>query len=305
MKQKILVCISVIGLMLCMVSCDWLGDSSQSTSTEPTEIAAMPDSITQKIIKQDSVMSTLVEQVAKLTNELNTIKVENNELKSQVDNLATPSNWWHIITIGALIFAIICILFTWLVSHQSIDDDTFKRGISEIELKLKRHREDIESLKESKGLNVTQTKNSQYAHSPHPSDEIKKLSRRLDNIEKKLSEVKATDSPVDINRQSSTQPLRKGYAKSNSSKYFSEIIPSNQEGCIYEVTFKSDTKAEFSIVSLQKMKQSNAWREIVEIVGNCNLEDAKSFSVKDYGVCEKVDDKMWSIKKNLVIELKK
>lgn len=87
MKQKILVCISVIGLMLCMVSCDWLGDSSQSTSTEPTEIAAMPDSITQKIIKQDSVMSTLVEQVAKLTNELNTINVENNELKSQVDNL--------------------------------------------------------------------------------------------------------------------------------------------------------------------------------------------------------------------------
>ena len=305
MKQKILVCISIIGLMLCMVSCDWLGNSSQSTSTEPTEIAAMPDSITQKIVKQDSVMSTLVEQVAKLTDELNTIKVENNKLKSQVDNLTTPSNWWHIITIAALIFAIVCILFTWLVSHQSIDDDMFKREISNIASSLKRHREEIETLKRSKGQNVTQTRNSQYASSYHLSDDIQKLSRRLDNIEKKLSEAKATVSPIDINRQSLTQPLRKGYAKSNSSTYFSEIIPSNQEGCIYEITFKSDTEAEFSIISLQKMKQSNAWREIVEIVGNCNLEDAKSFSIKDYGVCKKVDDKMWLIKKNLVIELRK
>ena len=298
MKQKNLVCISVIGLMLCMVSCDWLGNSSQSTSTEPTKIAAMPDSITEKLIKQDSVMAILVEQVDTLTNELNTIKDENNELKSQVDNLATPSNWWHIITIAALILAIVCILFTWLVSHQSIDDDTFKREISNIASSLKHHREDIETLKRTNGQNVTQTRNSQYAPSYHLSDEIQKLNRRLDNIEKKLSRV-------DINIPTPTQPLRKGYAKSNSSKYFSEIIPSNQEGCIYEITFKSETEAEFSIISLQKMKQSNAWREIVEIVGNCNLEDAKSFSVKDKGVCEKVDGKMWLIKKNLVIELRK
>ena len=45
------------------------------------------------------------------------------------------------------------------------------------------------------------------------------------------------------------------------------------------------------------------WQEIVEYTGS--IEDATSFKVEDYGICEKYDDVTWQVTKKLKIKLQK
>ena len=97
--------------------------------------------------------------------------------------------------------------------------------------------------------------------------------------------------------------IKMGYANINSGNIFTKIFDSAQESCVFSIKFKSATKGEFNIISLDKIKSRNMWQEIVEYTGS--IEDATSFKVEDYGICEKYDDVTWQVTKKLKIKLQK
>ena len=107
----------------------------------------------------------------------------------------------------------------------------------------------------------------------------------------------------DVSCQREPEYLRAGYAFINSGSYFTKILDSAQEGCVFSIKFKSATKGEFTIISLDKIKSRNGWQEIVEYTGS--IEDANSFKVEELGICETSDKETWQVTKKLKIRLLK
>jgi hypothetical protein len=92
-----------------------------------------------------------------------------------------------------------------------------------------------------------------------------------------------------------------GYANINTGKYFTKILDSSQETCVFSINFMSETKGEFTIISLDKIKSRNGWQEVVEYTGS--IEESTSFKEVDKGICEKVDDITWEVTRPLKIRL--
>lgn len=88
-----------------------------------------------------------------------------------------------------------------------------------------------------------------------------------------------------------------GYANINSGNIFTKIFDSAQESCVFSIKFKSANKGEFNIISLDKIKSRNMWQEIVEYTGS--IEEATSFKIEDYGICENTMMSHGKLLKNL------
>ena len=77
--------------IMAMSSCGFFDDDKSSESTAgASSIVELPDSIKQKIVAQDSLMTELLNKVDTLTAELNITKDENVKLRKEVDKLVSP-----------------------------------------------------------------------------------------------------------------------------------------------------------------------------------------------------------------------
>ena len=84
----------MIAIMV-MSSCSFFDDDKSSKeTTEVRTIVELPDSIKQKIVEQDALMTELLNKVDTLTAELNATKTENAELKEKVAELKSPKSTW-------------------------------------------------------------------------------------------------------------------------------------------------------------------------------------------------------------------
>ena len=96
------------------------------------------------------------------------------------------------------------------------------------------------------------------------------------------------------------------YAKLNSGKYFLELSESNQEGCVFKINYNTSlNRGEFCIISLDKIKSRNGWNEVVDYSGNCVMKEATDYRLVEKGLCEKLTDGTWEVKRKLKITITK
>lgn len=93
------------------------------------------------------------------------------------------------------------------------------------------------------------------------------------------------------------------YANSNSEEYFTTVLETKQDTCVYVIDLESETTGEFEIISIDKIKQRNGWERIVKYSGNCMLNEAKGFKTIQPGLCQKHSDGIWKVTRNLEIKI--
>ena len=308
--KKILNFIVCVIAIFSLSSCDYFNDkeASKGKQDNATIVEGISQEIKNKIAAQDTLMNALVLKVDTLAQALTKAQTENAELKSQVEKLESPKSTWGYMTLASIALAILALVLSLLrkgVSKEKVDE-IFSNNLD----KSKR----IAELKAT----VFQLQSGQNHNrvSQPVNTSLQNLDARLRSVESSLSrlssrtnEVHDTSNPSINHRQEQprqpkeTEYLKMGYANINSGNIFTKIFDSAQESCVFSIKFKSATKGEFNIISLDKIKSRNMWQKIVEYTGS--IEEATSFKVEEYGICEKYDDVTWQVTKKLKIKLQK
>lgn len=302
---NIVVCLATI---LTLSSCDFFSEKQpvQDSVDSATSVEGISQEIKNKIAAQDTLMNALVLKVDILAQALSQAQKENAELKVQVAKLESPKSTWGYMTLASLVIAIITLVLSLLrkgISREKVDEIfSYNLGKSKRIAELNVAVSQLQS-----GLN-----NNRASLSVNTS--IQNLDARLQTVESyvsrlssKANETQNSSNPSVTHRQEQLRQtkdleyLRMGYANINSGNIFTKIFDSAQESCVFSIKFKSANKGEFNIISLDKIKSRNMWQEIVEYTGS--IEEATSFKVEDYGICEKYDDVTWQVTKKLKIKL--
>ena len=291
-----IVCSTVI---LALSSCDVFNDKKQrhDVKDKATTVEGISQKIKDKIAAQDTLMSMLVLKVDTLAQALTQAQKENAELKAQVTKLESPKSTWRYMTLTVLVIAIIALVLS-----------LSKKGISREEVD-KISKKNLDNSQRMEGLKVDVSQLKSELNNRIPKDLDVRLQTVESTLSSKLNEVhnmslSTVTNSQDKSRQSKEPKyLKTGYANINSGSFFTKILYSVQEGCVFSIKFKSAIKGEFNIISLDKIKSRNMWQEIVEYTGP--IEDATSFNVEEYGICEKYDDVTWQVTKKLKIQLLK
>lgn len=302
---NIVVCLATI---LTLSSCNFFSEKQpvQDSVDSAAPVEGISQEIKDKIAAQDTLMNALVLKVDTLAQALSQAQKENAELKVQVAKLESPKSTWGYMTLVSLVIAIIALVLSLLrkgLSREKVDEifcnnlDKSKR-IAELKVAVSQLQSGLNGNRVSLSVNTS----------------LQNLDTRLSSVESSVSrlssktnETQNSSNPSVTHRQeqlSQTKDfeyLRMGYANINSGNIFTKIFDSAQESCVFSIKFKSANKGEFNIISLDKIKSRNMWQEIVEYTGS--IEDATSFKVEDYGICEKYDDVTWQVTKKLKIKL--
>ena len=156
------------------------------------------------------------------------------------------------------------------------------------------------------------SRNSQTGSSYAP-----KTDSRLCQLENQMSQVIAAVNKMTAFAQSTTQThaetpkpskdaeyQKVGYAKNDTGTYFTTIYESNQEGCVFKISFMSPTKGRFNIISLDKIQSRNDWQQKIECSG-ISIKEASDFRIEEEGLCEKIEENTWQVTKPLKIRLLK
>lgn len=307
--KKILNLIVYFVTIFMLSSCDIFNDNEVNMDSQDnaTAIEGISQEIKNKIAAQDTLMNALVLKVDTLAQALTQAQDENAKLKEQVEKLESPRSTWGYMTFASLVIAIIALilsLFRKGVSKEKVDD-IFSQNLG----KSKRIADlwsDVEQLKLGQNNKIPQS----------VTKSLQDLDIRLRSVQSSLSLLSNKINEVHNTSGSSTNPdqgqprqsknsdfFKIGYANINSGNIFTKIFDSAQESCVFSIKFKSAGKGEFNIISLDKIKSRNMWQEIVEYTGS--IEDATSFKVEEYGICEKYDDVTWQVTKKLKIKLQK
>ncbi len=301
---NIVVCVATI---LTLSSCDFFSEKQhvQDTVDSAATVEGISKEIKNKIAAQDTLMNALVLKVDTLAQALSQAQKENAELKVQVAKLESPKSTWGYMTLASLVISIIALVLSLLrgLSREKVDE-IFCNNFD----KSKRIKELNDAVSQlQSGINGNRVSQSVNKF-------LQNLEKRLDSVESSVShlssktnETQNSLNPSVTHRQEQLRQtkdleyLRMGYANINGGNTFAKIFDSAQESCVFSIKFKSADKGEFNIISLDKIKSRNKWQEIVDYTGS--IEEATSFKVEDYGICEKCDDVIWQVTKKLKIKL--
>lgn len=300
---NIVVCLATI---LTLSSCDFF--SEKQPVQDPVNSAAPVEGISQeiknKIAAQDTLMNALVLQVDTLAQALSQAQKENAELKVQVAKLESPKSTWGYMTLASLVIAIIALVLSLLrkgLSREKVDKifcNNLDKSKRIAELKV------VVSQLQS-GLNSNRTSQSVNTSLQNLDARLRSVESYVPRLSSKTNETQNSSSVThrqeQLRQTKDLEYLRMGYANINSGNIFTKIFDSSQESCVFSIKFKNANKGEFNIISLDKIKSRNMWQEIVEYTGS--IEEATSFKVEDYGICEKYDDVTWQVTKKLKIKL--
>lgn len=298
--------------ILALSSCSFFeNEESPKDLTEVSTIKELPDSLKKKIVEQDALMTELLNKVDTLTAELNTIKTENAELKEKLAELKSPRSIWAYVSICAFILGLIALIMALFkpkgIKEQKVYDIVKKclddsRRIKELQVQVK----NLLSLHHN---NRTSQSSSSYeigydARLRRLESQISRVVAVL-NTNKDGMEKSVTQPSTDIHKPHREPEYQKiGYAKNDKDMYFTTIYDSNQEGCVFEISFTSPSKGKFNIISLDKIQSRNDWQQKVECSG-ISIKEASDFLVEDDGICEKIDENTWQVTKPLKIRLLK
>lgn len=298
----------VLTAVLALSSCDFFSEKQpvQDTVDSAATVEGISKEIKNKIAAQDTLMNALVLKVDTLAQALSQAQKENAELKVQVAKLESPKSTWGYMTLASLIIAIIALVLSLLrkgLSREKVDEifcnnlDKSKR-IAELKVAVSQLQP---------GLNGNRVSLSVNTSLQNLDTRLRSVESSVSRLSSKTNETQNSSNPSVTHRQEQLRQtkdleyLRMGYANINSGNIFTKIFDSAQESCVFSIKFKSANKGEFNIISLDKIKSRNMWQKIVEYTGS--IEEATSFKVEDYGICEKYDDVTWQVTKKLKIKL--
>lgn len=298
--------------ILALSSCSFFeNEESPKDLTEVSTIKELPDSLKKKIVEQDALMTELLNKVDTLTAELNTIKTENAELKEKLDELKSPRSIWAYVSICVFILGLIALIMALFkpkgIKEQKVYDIVKKclddsRRIKELQVQVK----NLLSLHHN-----NRTSQSDSSYEIGYDARLRRLESQISwvvavlNTNKDGMEKSVTQPNTDIPKPHREPEYQKiGYAKNDKDMYFTTIYDSNQEGCVFEISFTSPSKGKFNIISLDKIQSRNDWQQKVECSG-ISIKEASDFLVEDDGICEKIDENTWQVTKPLKIRLLK
>ena len=294
-------------IIFAVSSCGYFNEESSSDdSNDLKKIVELPSEVRDKIVKQDSLMTDIVNKLDTLTNVLNETKNENAELKKKIETLESPKNKWAYITLGAILLAILSFFVALFKSRESRIKRIVKQYLDKSE-RINGLLNNVNSLLLQHN-NISTTKVS----TRDIENEIKLLKMQMKQVVSDINAINYTSKKQnDIKvHQESHKPMndpqyqKAGYAKVDQDMYFTTIFDSNQEGCVFKITFTNPNKGKFNIISLDKIQSRNDWQKKVECSG-ISIKDATDFRVEEDGICEKIDENTWEVKKPLKIRLLK
>lgn len=290
-------------------------DPQVDSKVEIQKIEVLPDSIKNKMIEQDSLVRNLIAKIDSLTLGLNETQSNVSDIKSNVENLKSPNKLWNFISIVAFIIGVTALVMSIFKSKglKRLDVENIFSDCMDQSTRIKAMKNQIENLQSSS------RGSSSHGNKQQPSD----VESRLNSLEVTMKQVvdyinnstkpnissqgEPDNHNYDYSYNYNEQPsfVKAGYAKLNRQNYFFDIFESNQEGCVYKIQFKSPTKGEFDLISLDKIKSRNGWQDIIEYEGPCTMAEATSYRLISPGVIEKYDSKTWEVKKKLKINIYK
>lgn len=286
----------VLTAILALSSCSFFEDDKSSKGKDEIRtIVELPDSVKQKIADQDTLMTELLNKVDTLTAELNFTKEKNAELKEKIAELKSPKSTWAYISILAFVLGLIALILSLLKPKGE------SRRIKELQ-------ENVNNLLSSQRNNRMSNTSSSYA--PNSDSRLRQLEKQMAQVIDVIKKITITTSqpvstrkePVSSRKENEYQKV--GYAKVDTDIYFTTIYDSNQEGCVFKISFTSPIIGKFNIISLDKIQSRNDWQQKVECSG-CSIKEATDFRIEDNGICEKIDESTWKVTKPLKIRLLK
>ena len=295
-----------------LLSCDLFEDEWPTTETEGVKtIVELPVSVKQKIVEQDSLMTELLNKVDTLTKELNSTKAENAELKKEIDELESPKSTWPFISISAFLLGLIALVFALLKPTGLKEEDIIdivkdcidsSRKIKELQVSVNNF---LSSSQHSNRMSQATSSNT-----PNSEARLRQLESRMAQVTEVVNKI-TTPAQQEISPHQETfkthfdyEYQKVGYAKVDTDMYFTTIYGSNQEGCVFKITFTSQSKGKFNIIALDKIQSRNDWQQKVECSG-VSIKEATDFRLEEEGVCEKIDEINWKVTKPLKIRLLK
>ena len=298
----------VLTAVLALSSCSFFEDDKSSKGKDEIRtIVELPDSVKQKIADHDTLMTELLNKVDTLTAELNLTKEESAEMKEKIAELKSPKSTWAYISIGAFILGLIALIIS-LLKPKGIKEkqvyEIVKKSLDESR-RIKELQENVNNLLSSQRNNRMSNTSSSYA--PNSDSRLRQLENQMAQVIKKITittsqPVSTRKEPVSSRKENEYQKV--GYAKVDTDIYFTTIYDSNQEGCVFKISFTSPIIGKFNIISLDKIQSKNDWQQKVECSG-CSIKEASDFRIEDDGICEKIDESTWKVTKPLKIRLLK
>lgn len=297
--------------MLALYSCGLFEDEKPSKdSGDVKTIVELPDSIKKKIVEQDALMTELLNKVDTLTKEMNSTKAENADLKEKLADLKSPKNTLTYVSICAFLLGLVAIIITFF-KPKGVKEERIYNIVEKYfeDYKIKELRVNVNNLVSSQRNNRSSQTSSSYA--PNSDSRIKQLENQLAQVIEVVNKITSQEQQSVSHRQETTQPQEEneyqkvGYAKVDTDMYFTTIYNSNQEGCVFKITFSSQTKGKFNIIALDKIQSRNDWQKKVECSGGVSIKEASDFRLEEEGVCEKIDEYSWKVTKPLKIRLLK
>ena len=300
------ICIVII---LAVSSCSFFeGNKPQSDNQgKTTAIEVLSPEIKDKIVEQDSLMRDFVNKVDTLTGALNDVKKENAELKEKIETLKSPKSTWGYMTLAAIVFSILAVIVAFLrskgVTKEQVGEQ-IKNSLDESR-RINKLQDDVEQLLAQKNRATHQSSN----YAPQNAEtRIQKIENTLNQIVNYINNTQQTRQMTSQTNKPSEQQSKApgyqkvGYAKNDTGTYFTKIYDSNQEGCVFKISFISPNKGRFNIISLDKIQSRNDWQQKIECSG-ISIKEASGFRVEEEGLCEKIEENTWQVTKPLKIRL--
>lgn len=267
----------VFVVLLGITACDKLGldKKGNPAEIEKNEYTSENEASTRSN-GHDSTYQDFAVYKEEITASIESLKAELHAQTNQVkDNEKTIARW-RVITIAAIVLAIIALMLTLHYKHK----------IKQLEKKLnEKFNNKLEELYNKVSRESSQRENSKK--------QVPSMEGHYLNLEKKISElenaIKSTPSPKRSDVEpSQTSSIKVGYAKINYQDIFTEVLPSMKEGCVYKIKFINDNEGEFELIELSMLQQMPNYKDVVEIVDGCPLSEATKYEVVSPGKCMKI-----------------
>lgn len=298
--KKIIYLIVCISTTLSLFSCN--------LPEEDTTKGLSPE-LKNKITAYDTSLKELKCKVDSLAHGLTQAKKENAKLEEKSEG--RQNTWIYILLVVAaliIVSLILCFLCFFRKSKSPKEeervDESVKQRLDDFSHRIEKLGKDVKSLQGQRSNNALNAPVQDY------ESRLRQLEQQWEqimaNVNKKDNTAEQPAPSCNGNPDAKMEAgyQRVGYAKNDADVYFTKICESNQEGCVFKITFTSPTKGKFNIISLDKIQSRNDWQQKVECSG-ISIKEASDFRVEHDGICEQIDDSIWKVTKPLKIKLLK
>lgn len=286
-------------------------NSSQDTENGAATVEGISQELKNKLEAQDTLMQTLVLTVDTLAQALKEVQKENIALENKVAKLESPKSMWGYMTFAAIALSILAVIVAFIRSKGITKEqagEQIKHALDESK-RINKLKDDVELLLSQRYRTANQSQN----YAPQYSEaRIRKIEDKLDNIEKivcgsslRTQQMTSQTSNTSVPSHKESEYQKVGYARNDMDMYFTTIYDSNQEGCVFKITFTSLTEGKFDIISLDKIQSRNDWQQKIECSGDVSIKEASNYRVEKEGNCMKIDENTWKVTKPLKIKLLK